>query len=300
LNSIEKVLDFNSGNIISTSSFTSFGNQSKSKATNFNKGYIGGQQDQSNLSYLNDRYLNNDYATFLSPDVVVNSLGNDQKATQQYIQDPQNLNSFNYSRNDPINKSDPSGKCFTQSFASQAGCAAGAVEALTGAVQGLSNLGNLALYNTAGRLTGQGGTANALNSNLVQGIKNIPNSLNQFGLDYTNAYLSGDEYATGKMNGNLLLTIGSLFAGGEGVVGDSANVSSKILGQLSGRGWTENMINEVVNNPYTVRQGLNKANGNVTDIFYQKNGSYVSVDRGTKDIIQISNRNDKNWIPILL
>jgi hypothetical protein len=55
LNSIEKVLDFNSGNIISTSSFTSFGNQSKSKATNFNKGYIGGQQDQSNLSYLNDR-----------------------------------------------------------------------------------------------------------------------------------------------------------------------------------------------------------------------------------------------------
>jgi hypothetical protein len=57
-------------------------------------------------------HLNNDYATFLSPDTVVNTLGNDQKSTQQYIGDPQNLNSFNYSRNDPINKSDPSGKCF--------------------------------------------------------------------------------------------------------------------------------------------------------------------------------------------
>jgi RHS repeat-associated protein len=200
LNSVEKVLDFQTGAIISTSTYTSYGSLSKSKPTNFNKGYIGGQQDTSNLSYLNDRYLNNDYATFLSPDTVVNTLGNDQKSTQQYIGDPQNLNSFNYSRNDPINKSDPSGKCFTQSFASQAGCAAGAVEALAGAVQGLSNLGNLALYNTAGRLTGQSSTANNLNQNVLQGIKNIPNALNQFGLDYANAYLSGDEYATGKMN----------------------------------------------------------------------------------------------------
>lgn len=63
------------------------------------------------------------------------------------------------------------------------------------------------------------------------------------------------------------------------------------------RGWTEQSINNTVNSPFTTRTATNKANGNNATAYFNKDGSYVVRDDVTKDIIQVSNRNDPNWIP---
>jgi RHS repeat-associated protein len=69
--------------------------------------YIGQYaDDQTSLDYLNARYYNATQGQFLSEDPVF--LGN---PNQQNLSDPQSLNTYSYSENNPITKCDPSGKC---------------------------------------------------------------------------------------------------------------------------------------------------------------------------------------------
>jgi RHS repeat-associated protein len=67
--------------------------------------YIGQFSDASGLSYLNARYYNGAQGQFTSEDPMF--LGN---PSQQNLQDPQSLNSYSYSDDNPITKSDPNGK----------------------------------------------------------------------------------------------------------------------------------------------------------------------------------------------
>jgi hypothetical protein len=39
------------------------------------------------------------------------------------------------------------------------------------------------------------------------------------------------------------------------------------------------------------------ANGNSATAYFNKDGSYIVRDDVTGDVIQVSNRNDANWIP---
>ncbi len=67
--------------------------------------YIGQEFDAAtNLSYLNARYYDGARGQFLSEDPVFWSI-------KQNITDPQSLNSYSYANNNPIAKSDPTGKC---------------------------------------------------------------------------------------------------------------------------------------------------------------------------------------------
>ena len=70
------------------------------------RGYIGQYYDATGLNYLNARYYNGAQGQFTSEDPVF--LGN---PSGQNLSDPQSLNSYSYSENDPIIKEDPSGKC---------------------------------------------------------------------------------------------------------------------------------------------------------------------------------------------
>jgi RHS repeat-associated protein len=70
--------------------------------------YIGQFSDSSGLDYLNARYLSSDRGQFISEDPVF--LGDPK---QQNIQDPQSFNTYSYSQNNPITRSDPSGRCGT-------------------------------------------------------------------------------------------------------------------------------------------------------------------------------------------
>jgi RHS repeat-associated protein len=63
--------------------------------------YIGQFVDDSSLSYLNARYYNGTQGQFTSQDPVF--IGEPQ---QQTLQDPQSLNAYSYSEDNPITKSE--------------------------------------------------------------------------------------------------------------------------------------------------------------------------------------------------
>ena len=67
--------------------------------------YIGQMYDEaSNLSYLNARYYDGNRGQFLSEDPVFLAL------PSNILADPQQMNSYNYARSNPIRFSDPEGK----------------------------------------------------------------------------------------------------------------------------------------------------------------------------------------------
>ena len=73
-------------------------------AHNEKRKFIGEEYDElSGLNYLNARYYNSRIGRFLSQDPEFWNLG------FNYLIDPQQANSYNYSRNNPIVYSDPSG-----------------------------------------------------------------------------------------------------------------------------------------------------------------------------------------------
>ena len=72
--------------------------------------FIGEQfDDATQLSYLNARYYDGGRGGFLSEDPVFINLGVDRR-TEQVLQDPQLMNSYNYGRNNPLKYVDPDGK----------------------------------------------------------------------------------------------------------------------------------------------------------------------------------------------
>jgi len=76
-----------------------------------------------------------------------------------------------------------------------------------------------------------------------------------------------------------------------------SHIESKIIRQMSGRGWTKELVHETVNNPFTTRAALNRATGYPATAFYQKSGAYVVRDNITGEIVQVSNRLNPGWIP---
>jgi RHS repeat-associated protein len=87
--------------------------------TNEKRQYIGQFSDaQTNLDYLNARYYDSQRGQFLSEDPVFLTLGTpqseqiSQQRTALLLSDPQQLNAYNYSRNNPIVHKDPTGNAF--------------------------------------------------------------------------------------------------------------------------------------------------------------------------------------------
>ena len=57
-------------------------------------------------------------------------------------------------------------------------------------------------------------------------------------------------------------------------------------------------IKWVFKNIDTTRKSTNKANGNSATTYYNVDGSYMVVDDGTGEVIQVSDRTDPtDWIP---
>ena len=90
----------------------------------------------------------------------------------------------------------------------------------------------------------------------------------------------------------------SFIKSSELVFGSSTKSTQKLMNQMKNRGWTEDLIRNTVDNPYTSRTSVNKATGNEATVFYTQQGSYVIVDNITKEIVQISdNINPSTWAP---
>jgi RHS repeat-associated protein len=86
--------------------------------TNEKRQYIGQFSDaQTNLNYLNARFYDSARGQFLSEDPIVQQLGDASqltrsigRASSMLLSDPQKLNSYSYSIDNPIIKKDPTGK----------------------------------------------------------------------------------------------------------------------------------------------------------------------------------------------
>jgi RHS repeat-associated protein len=79
--------------------------------------YIGQFTDDSGLSYLNARYFSSRQGQFITQDPVFLALGNpnqlkqvSQQDQQQFLSDPQQLNSYSYGDDNPITRKDPDGR----------------------------------------------------------------------------------------------------------------------------------------------------------------------------------------------
>ena len=72
--------------------------------------------------------------------------------------------------------------------------------------------------------------------------------------------------------------------------------SGRKFNQLNSRGWDQSSIDNVVNNPIHKSTALNRATGNPATAHFDKSGNYVVRDNVTGDLVQMSNRNDPNWI----
>jgi hypothetical protein len=112
------------------------------------------------------------------------------------------------------------------------------------------------------------------------------------------------ERGQGRLAGDILILLLTLKATnaagiGEGVTGESSeiiDIPSKIINQMDGRGWTLDSIDETLTSDIT-RAATNKATGGSATAYFNSDGSYVVVDDATGQIIQISDRNDPNWVP---
>ena len=66
---------------------------------------------------------------------------------------------------------------------------------------------------------------------------------------------------------------------------------------MNRRGWTEDSIREIANNPHTTRNAFNKARNNPATAFFNRDGNYVVIDNVTWEVVQISHKFDLGWSP---
>lgn len=64
--------------------------------------------------------------------------------------------------------------------------------------------------------------------------------------------------------------------------------SGRKFNQLGQRGWSADSVNDLVNNPFTTRAAINRANGNPATAFIRADGHYVVRDNVTADVVQMS------------
>ena len=117
------VVTDSNGVVVETIDYYPYGNiriDEKTSSSEQRK-YIGEEYDESTkLNYLNARYYDSSTGKFISQDPVFWEIGMKKNQPSQknneidqtaILSDPQLLNSYSYSANNPITKSDPDGRC---------------------------------------------------------------------------------------------------------------------------------------------------------------------------------------------
>jgi RHS repeat-associated protein len=123
LGSTNVVTDQNQ-NLVQTLDYYPFGaiRVSVSTSTNQKRKFITQFSDDSGLDYLNARFYNPTQGQFVSQDASFLAIGNPNKLKelskqdqQKFLSDPEQMNSYNYARNNPISNKDPDGNSLVDS-----------------------------------------------------------------------------------------------------------------------------------------------------------------------------------------
>jgi hypothetical protein len=103
--------------------------------------------------------------------------------------------------------------------------------------------------------------------------------------------------------GKAVLATSEAGHGGLKLLSPATNVGAKIESQMNARGWTREMLDEAMRNPsrkVTTRDTRFMPDGGQIDepalAYYHKDGGYVVRNERTGDVVQVSNRNDEQWI----
>ena len=106
-----------------------------------------------------------------------------------------------------------------------------------------------------------------------------------------------------KVLGMGVLATSEASHGGLKLLSPATNVGPKIESQLNARGWTRELLDEAIRNPsrkVTTRDTRFMPEGGQIDepalAYYHKDGGYVVRNERTGDVVQVSNRNDEQWI----
>ncbi len=167
LGSTNVVTDQN-GNLLQTLDYYPYGGIRVNTGSDVaQRKYIGQQYDAAtSLSYLNARYYNSAQGQFISQDPMF--LGN---PTDQDLEDPQSLNAYSYSEDNPIVKKDPTGKITL----TEAVVALGAIEVALAAIE-VEAIATNPSYRAAYGASASAKITATLN-NISNGLSSIQNSI---------------------------------------------------------------------------------------------------------------------------
>jgi hypothetical protein len=82
-----------------------------------------------------------------------------------------------------------------------------------------------------------------------------------------------------------------------------ARYSPKILKQMPRRGWTTSLVEETIRDPERTGKTRDQrvvggeSRNDPATAYFRDDDSYVVRNDRTKDIVQLSDRNDPRWIP---
>jgi len=235
---------------------------------------------------------------------------------EKFLADPQQLNSYSYSRNNPINDSDPSGQSLIGENID------GLIGTGVGLVQGTVNtvIGALALPFLAPAIMSQGYRAGveltgALYNNPGQTVNDIATGISLSSKEAWNQFSQQSSFEQGRSIGDLggnIMGLALLGAGAKGAVessgkGESSvpqnlngktipnleNLSPKINKQMGQRGWTPEQIKEAFDYGKQV-SAVNKANGNSsTRYIHPDTGQSVVIENKTGEVIHVGGKGFK-------
>lgn len=82
--------------------------------------------------------------------------------------------------------------------------------------------------------------------------------------------------------------------------GSRLSYSSKILGQMGPRGWTQATVEDTVDNPVATHNVWDLTSGSPqpATAYESSNGGYVVVNDATREVVQVSDVNNTNWKPV--
>ncbi|MFA6454342.1 MAG: RHS repeat-associated core domain-containing protein, partial [Patescibacteria group bacterium] len=215
------------------------------------KKFTGHEYDaETGLNYMNARYQDGNIGQFLSIDPMFFDVGKDKAIfKQQYDKDmaallsnPQELNSYSYVVNNPINKKDLTGKAFVVDDAIGflgGGLVGAVVQGVSSIINGQTpQLAELSGSFVTGGIIGWGainspetlGASNAISAAIITGL---------LGGFYGDLTKQGINIATGKQEGGINsneLSSNTLITAGAGGLTQGVLPNAKVPGLSSGRG----------------------------------------------------------------
>ena len=231
--------------------------------------YTGQRLDGTGLLYYHARMYDPVLARFVSADSVVPgasamTMGPDKASNGPA--DPQQLNRYTYGLNNPINKKDPTGHT---SIACPECHGGGGGGTLPQSPNASSNTGT--------------GLGDALAGAITAAAITVYNFIT--GEDDTSA-TENNEHVPWHTTAN-------------------AKGKDKVQKQMGKRGWTPQEVQDTLDNPVDTAPGRDtradpetgeKIDQGPVTYYYNKDGHYVVRRDDTGEIIQVSDRNDPDWI----